>query len=350
MTQRFRVGLFVLTGLAIFSVGTFLIGRQNMEFGSYYRLRSDFHTVAGLNEGADVRVGGIHKGRVRYIRLPKKPDGEVSIYMDLEKETLAVVKKDSVASIQSQGLLGDKYVEISFGSAGAEGLKDGETIESQPPFDVSDLFQKANMILDTSQGALENLSFITGKINGGQGTVGKLINDPTLYQQASAGVTSLHEDADALKHNFFLRGFFKDRGYTNPEDVKKHQSSQLPKEPAAKSFSFDPKTLFDGENTAKLKNQKLLNPAGQFLEEHKFRLAVVVASSGMKGDSDQDRALSEARGYVVRKYLVDNFKLDDMRLQTFGLGKQAGDKAEGGVEIRVYGLDGTPQTKEPARQ
>jgi ABC-type transporter Mla subunit MlaD len=72
---------------------------------------------------------------------------------------------------------------------------------------IPDLFQKANQLLDTSQGALEgiqattdNLNLITTKINTGQGTVGKLINDSTLYRQAAAGVTSLHEDADAMKH------------------------------------------------------------------------------------------------------------------------------------------------------
>ena len=165
MTQSFRLGFFILAALAVLSVGTFLIGRQNMDFGSYYQVRSDFQTVAGLNEGADVRVGGIHKGKVRSIRLPKKPDGQVSVYMDLEKETQAIVKKDSVASIQSEGLLGDKYVEISFGSVGAERLKGGETLESQPPFDVSDLFQKANRILDTSQGALESMQGVTDNLN-----------------------------------------------------------------------------------------------------------------------------------------------------------------------------------------
>src|SRR6267154_184558 len=101
-------------------------------------------------------------------------------------------------------------------------------IGSKPPLDISDLFDKANHILDTSQvaltniqGASQNVNTITAKINGGEGTVGKLVNDKTLYQQASAGLTSLHDDADALKHNFLLRGFFKERGYSDPEEIKK---------------------------------------------------------------------------------------------------------------------------------
>src|SRR5580700_4750853 len=156
MSRSFRLGLFLLATLAILATGVFLVGRQESKFGSNYRVRSEFANVAGLSEGADVRVGGIRKGTVRSIELPKTPDGQVAIVMDLDKSTQAIVKQDSVAWIQSEGLLGDKYVEVSFGSVDAERLKGGETIESQPPFDISDLYQKANQILDTSQGALES--------------------------------------------------------------------------------------------------------------------------------------------------------------------------------------------------
>src|ERR1700683_4354185 len=127
MSRSFRLGLFMLTTLAIFAACVFLVGRQESKFGSNYQVRSDFKNVAGLNEGADVRVGGIRKGTVRSIRLPKRPDGEVVVTMDLTKETQAIIKQDSVASIQSEGLLGDKYVEISFGSEDGARLKGGET-------------------------------------------------------------------------------------------------------------------------------------------------------------------------------------------------------------------------------
>ena len=344
MTRSFRIGLFILITLAMFCTGIFLVGRQKSHFGSYYRVRTEFKTVSGLNEGAEVRVGGIHKGTVRSIDLPKRPDGRIQVSMDLARDTHAIVKKDSLAAIQSEGLLGDKYVEVSFGSVEAESLRGGEMIASKPPLDISDLFVKANQILDTSQGALtelqgasENINMITAKINSGQGTMGKLVNDKTLYQEASAGLTSLHEDADALKHNFLLRGFFNERGFLNPEEVKKHQAAEVPKITAAKTFAVDPKSLFDKPGSAKLKNQKLLNEAGQFLQEHKFDSALIVASSGMKGDSEKERALTEARSFVVRKYLVEHFKIDDVRLKTFGLGKNPAAGPDGTLEVLIYG-------------
>ena len=358
MTTKFRLGLFVLLAFAITSVAVFLVGRRQLQFSSIYRVKSEFQTVAGLNEGAQVRVGGMQKGTVRSILLPKRPDGRITVAMDLDNDTQAIVRKDSTASIQSEGLLGDKYVEVSFGSVDSERLKGGETIESKPPLDIADLFTKANGILDTSQealsniqGASENVNMITAKINGGQGTVGKLVNDKTLYQEATAGLTALHEDADALKHNFLLRGFFNDRGYTNPEEVKKYQAAEIPKSAAAKTFTFDTKSLFDKPSSAKLKNPKLLTAAGQFLQEHKFDSAVIVAASGMTGDSVKEKALTEARSFVIRKYLVEHFKMNDTRLKTIGAGKTAEVGGDGRVQLLIYGdIAALAATEQPARQ
>lgn len=346
-----------MTTLAVLGVGAFLVGRQEMKFGANYRVRSEFDTVAGLTGGADVRVGGIREGTVQSIQLPKRPDGKVMVTMDLAKETQAIIKQDSIASIQSAGLLGDKYVDISFGSMDAARLKGGEQIDSEPPLDVADLYHKANQLLDTSQGALENIlgatdniNMITGKINTGHGTMGKLINDSTLYQQAAAGVSSIHDDADAMKHNFLLRGFFKDRGYTNPAEVRENAVSQLPAGQSVKSFQCDPRKLFDKSDSTKLKNQKTLNDAGQYLQSQKFGFAVIAVSTGRTGDSAKEQALSEARAFVIRKYLVENFSLDDTRLKTLGLGKSANANEDGSVEIAIYASAPAAAAKAPVKK
>jgi phospholipid/cholesterol/gamma-HCH transport system substrate-binding protein len=333
----------MLSTLGIAAVCVFLVGSRESKFGSSYLVRSNFENVAGLTEGADVRVGGIRKGIVQSIRLPRKPNGRVVVTMSLSRDTQAIVKQDSVASIQSEGMLGDKYVEVGFGSMESAELKGGETIESAPPLDISDLFQKVSQIMDTSQvaldsiqGAADNINLITGKMNTGKGTIGKLLNDTTLYQQAAAGVTSIHEDADALQHNFLLRGFFKNQGYTNPAEITEHEVAGLPKEQAVKSFDFNPKNLFDKPDAAKLKNEKSLDAAGQYLQSQKFGLAVIVATTGRTGDSEQDRVLSEGRSFVVRKYLVDKFQLDDTRVKTLGLGKTADAPPDGSIQILIY--------------
>jgi phospholipid/cholesterol/gamma-HCH transport system substrate-binding protein len=343
MSRAFRLGLFIVGTLVIFGAGVFFIGSTESLFRPTYRLKAQFQNVSGLINGADVRVGGIHKGTVRSIQLPHRPDEKLTVVMDLENSTQDVLKKDSVASIKSEGLLGDKYVEISFGSPDVDKVRNGDTIDTAPPLDISDLITKTNQILDSAKDTMENVDAVSTKVNNGQGTLGALLNDKKIYQQVSAataqaqaGATDFQENMEALKHNFLLRGFFKKRGYDDSDEITKHQISRLPSEQNAKTFEYDGKQMFDKPDTAKLKNEKALNEAGTFLQGTAFSLAVVVTSTGMKGDADKQKQLSEARAAVVRDYLAKNFKLDDTRLKTLGLGKttEAGD--DGKVEILVY--------------
>jgi phospholipid/cholesterol/gamma-HCH transport system substrate-binding protein len=292
-----------------------LIGSRKLDFRSTYSLNADFKNAGGLVEGADVRVGGIHMGTVRSIELPNSPDGQVAVRMDLEKKTQGVVRKDSVASIQAEGLVGDQYIAVSFGSKDGPPIHDGDTIAGQPPLEMSQLFNKTNNILDEVQnvaqsleGTSRNMEDISGKINNGAGTVGALINNKSLYNQANAGVPAFQEDAEALKHNFLLRGFFKNRGYEDASELTKNEIHQLPAEPASKEFTLDAKNLFDRPDTAKLKNEKDLKPVGQFPQGNSFGLAVVAALGKPKGDSRQEKQLTLARAAVVRDYLVNNFR------------------------------------------
>ncbi len=103
-----------------------------------------------------------------------------------------------------------------------------------------------------------------------------------------------------------------------------------------KTFDYDAKAVFDKDNSAKIKNQKVFDEAGSYLQNTNFGLAVVVSSSGMKGDSERDRTLTEARNMVVRNYLVQNFQLDDTRIRTFGMGKTEQLGENGKVRIIVY--------------
>jgi phospholipid/cholesterol/gamma-HCH transport system substrate-binding protein len=343
MSQNFRLGLFIAITLAVLATGVFLIGSQESMFRRTYSVRADFASVSGLAEGADVRVGGIRKGTVKKIQLPNRPDGKVVVLMNLEKETHDVVKLDSVASIRTEGMLGDKHVDISFGSQDAPALHGGETIASQPPLDVSDLFAKADQMLGTAQGALGNIqsasanfSDISKKINGGQGTVGALVNDKTVYDQAAASMTAMNEDMEALKHNFLLRGFFNKRGYVDSDELKKHEIAQLPAREPQKTFTYDPKQIFEKPGAAKLKGQKIMNEVGQYLQGGKFGEVVITAAAGLKGDSEKDRVTTQAQAMVIRNYLVQNFRLDDARIKTMGLGKSSEAGDAGKIEILVY--------------
>ena len=360
MSRAARLGAFIVTTLAILVAGIFIIGGKQYLFSSTYQLKAQFDNVVGLDAGGDVRVGGVHSGTVRNIVLPHKPGDKVTVVMDLGKSTHEIIKQDSVASIETEGLLGNQFLAISFGSPGTAGVHDGDTIASQPPLEMSALFKKTSDILDSSQQAIQNaaratanLDSISAKINGGQGTAGALVNDKQLYSnleqttsamrdtmiEAQAGVTDFQENMEAMKHNFFVRGYFKNRGYEDSAELAKYEIERLPQDTATKEFTYSAKQLFDKQDSAKLKNQKSLNAGGEFLANNQFGFAVVVASAGMEGDTQKDLVLTEARAMVVREYLVENFGFDDRQLKTLGMGKQTdanADAAWGTVQIFIY--------------
>ncbi len=374
MSRAARLGAFILATLAILAIGVFIIGSKQYLFSSTYQLKAQFDNVEGLDVGGDVRVGGVHSGTVHSIVLPHKPGEKVTVIMDLGKSTHEIIKQDSVATIETEGLLGNQYLAISFGSAGTANVRDGDIIASLPPLEMSDLLQKASGLLDGSQQAVQNatratanLDSISAKIDSGQGTAGALVNDKQLYNnleqtssamrdtmvEAHAGVTDFQENMEAMKHNFFLRGYFKSRGYEDSGDLAKNEIERLPQGTPIKEFTYNAKQLFDKQDSAKLKNQKSLNDGGEFLANSQFGFAVIVASAGMEGDTQKDLVLTEARAAVVREYLVENFGFDDSQLKTLGMGKQpdTGSGANWGtVQIFIYptGTDVPPNKRTPA--
>jgi phospholipid/cholesterol/gamma-HCH transport system substrate-binding protein len=360
MSRAARLGAFIVVTLAILVAGVFIIGGKQYLFSSTYKLKAQFDNVEGLDAGGDVRVGGVHAGTVRAIELPHKPGEKVTVVMDLGKSTHEIVKQDSVVTIETEGLLGNQYLAISFGSAGSPNVHDGDMIATHPPLEMADLLIKMSDILDSSKQAIHNatratanLDSISAKIDAGTGTAGALVNDKSLYSNleqtsgamrdtmihAQAGVTDFQENMEAMKHNFFVRGYFKSRGYQDSAELAKNEIDRLPQGTAIKEFDFSAKQLFDKPDSAKLKNQKSLNPGGEFLANNQFGLAVVVASAGMEGDNQKELLLTEARSMVVREYLVENFGFDDSQLKTLGMGKQSatnGDAGWGNVHIFIY--------------
>ncbi len=298
MSTAFRIGVLVFLSLLFLSIGIFMIGNKDFLFASTYRLKADFQNVGGLNNGADVRIGGIHQGTVKEIDLPSQSDGKVTVVMNLRNSTRNLIKKDSRASIKTEGLLGDKYVEISFGSSKAESVQNNDTIASETSKDMA---EEAHELTD----------------------------------QAREGIAAFRDDMEALQHNFLLRGFFQKRGYNETSELTQHSLARIPDRTPMKEFDYSSSEIFDKPDNAKLKNKKPIEEAGKYLEESRYDL-VVIASSEATGDSDKAKVLTEARAKVVRDYLTQSFRLDDKRLKTIGLGKdrRAGESSK--LVILVY--------------
>ena len=198
--------------------------------------------------------------------------------------------------------------------------------------------RSAGLPIHVGRPVARNISNITTKVNTGRGTLGALINNNSVYQQASGAAAALHEDAHALKHNFLLRGYFNKRGFADPTEVQKHEVAKLPEGRPERTFSYNPKQMFEGPDSAKLKSEKSLDQAGAYLQSQNSGVAIIEASAGPKGEAEEDKELSLSRADAVRRYLLDHYKLDDARLKIIGLGKTEGDAS---LRILVYG---TPQT------
>jgi outer membrane protein OmpA-like peptidoglycan-associated protein len=359
MSSTARLGAFIVAALLILAMTIFLVGDRQFLFSRTYRLAAPFDNVAGLDEGAPVRAGGVRIGTVQRIALPARPEDKITVEMQLEDSTRKVIRRDSTASIETEGLLGKKYVAISFGSGAGEQLRDGDTIQGRAPFEYAELAKKAAELVDSAKDAIEssktsisnineasnNLKSITAKISSGQGTVGALVNDPAVYSrlngvlgQATAGFSSFRDDMDALKHSSFLKGFFESRGYFDSTDLTKYAIQTLPRRTPLRTFTFDGKDLFEASDTAKLRAGKMLDEVGTFLQESRFAIAVVEARTGPRGSKEDNLKLSRGRATAVRQYLVQKFTINDSRIRTLGLvgDERAAADSGGAVMVVVY--------------
>jgi phospholipid/cholesterol/gamma-HCH transport system substrate-binding protein len=372
MSRTVRLGAFIVGTLALLAIGIFIVGSKKYLFTSTYVLKTTFADVAGLQAGADVDVGGVQSGTVKSIELPNDPGGKVTVAIQMDRHTHSIIKQDSTASIQTEGLLGNQFISVSFGTAGKPDVKDGDYIASVPPLELGAILNKADALMDQGKVAMtnvtqitEHLNSVTAKVDHGNGTVGALINDRSLYDNlnqtssnlnqtsvsakttvvaAQAGITDFQENMEALKHNFLLKGYFKDRGYEDSSELGKDEIESVPQASTVKEFTLQAKDLFDKQDTAKLKGQKRLKEAGEFLAGNEFGVAVIQVDTGSGGDAAKDKTLAEGRALVLRNYLVQHYGFDDSKLKTVSIGKQTGSQSKdnwGLVRILVY-PEGTP--------
>jgi phospholipid/cholesterol/gamma-HCH transport system substrate-binding protein len=145
--QQLRVGVFVLAGLVVFGGLIYMLGRSAGLFERQYRLAASFSETGGLIQGATVRLAGVAVGHVGEIRLPEAGDAKVRVELLVARRVQNRIRADSVARIETLGLLGDKIIDISLGSPGAAVLQDGAEVRAEEPFDTGRLTQQGAELL-----------------------------------------------------------------------------------------------------------------------------------------------------------------------------------------------------------
>jgi phospholipid/cholesterol/gamma-HCH transport system substrate-binding protein len=163
--QKLRVGVFVLIGLVAFLGMIYALGARARLFEPRYTIHAEFNEVGGLVEGATVRLAGVQIGRVTGVRLPPEPGGRVRVDLTIGRQFANRVRKDSVARLETQGLLGDKIVELSVGTIAAAGVKSGDTIESQESQDIGRVMAQSGQVIKSVSALAESLRETAEKLN-----------------------------------------------------------------------------------------------------------------------------------------------------------------------------------------
>jgi phospholipid/cholesterol/gamma-HCH transport system substrate-binding protein len=424
------VGAFVILGILLFGVGLFLIGDRRMLFDDTFDVHAEFSRVAGLENGAIVRVAGMNAGEVEAIQLPASPSAKFRARLRVRRDLHPLIRLDSVASIQNDGLVGNKFVQIEAGTDASPQVPDGGTIQSREPFDLADMLQRVNETIDilnetlsdvrvrvdeaftalletatdaqvlvddigadvravtaSSSRVADDVQAMVADVRAGRGSIGKLMNDDAFYEQlkgiageaeqtlanlreasesaksaiddfrgekgpvrgvmgdlqqslgaARETLDNLAETTEALKRNFFLRGFFNRRGYFDLEDVSVEEYRQGVLEAGdrrALRVWVNARVLFapgaNGEEQLTDDGRARLDSAmAPFLRIP--RDTPFVFEGYARGATQADEfLLSRRRAEMVRDYVVGKFGLESRFVTTMAMGPDAAGSPDGDV-------------------
>jgi phospholipid/cholesterol/gamma-HCH transport system substrate-binding protein len=433
------VGAFVVGGLLLFAVGLFLIGDRRMLFDDTFVVHAEFANVAGLQNGAIVRVGGMDAGEVQEIHVPRGPSERFRVRLRITEKLHPLIRVDSVATIQTDGLVGNRFVQVESGTDQAAPVAPEGTIQSREPFDLADMFDKMNETVDlvtatikdlkvgidealtsvsaaatdaqalmkdvgtevraittSTQKITDDLQVVIAGVREGRGSIGKFVTDDALYnnarriaseaegavanlreatEQAKAaiadfrgdggpmrGITGglqqtlasardamedLAENTEALKRNFFFRGFFNRRGYFDLDDVSVAQYREgalATKERRALRIWVGADVLFereeDGEERLTDDGRARLDSAMAAFVKYPKTSPFVVEGYAQGVTADARFLTSRRRAQLVRDYLVGKFGLDPNFVALMPMGSDATDSPNGdrwdGVALAMF--------------
>lgn len=232
---KIRLGLFILVGIGLFVLGIFIIGKQKNLFNPVFKLTANFRNVSGLQVGNNIRFSGISIGTVDNVAIIN--DSTVRVEMLIKKEVQKFIKTDTKASVGSEGIIGDKIVVLSQGNSSNKIVKEGQMIASTEPIETDAILNSVKVTAENAAIATAEIATLVKKINNGEGTLGRLIQDKTMADNIDKTIVNLkksskglNENMEAAKSNFLLRGYFKKKekneAKAKEEALKKAQEAK----------------------------------------------------------------------------------------------------------------------------
>lgn len=188
-SQKFNLGLFVIIGTILFVAAVYLIGQRQDMFKKTFTISALFQNVNGLQNGNNVRYAGINIGTVKSITMIN--DSTIEIDMSINEKIIKHIKKDAIATIGSDGLVGNMIVNIVPGKGTAEVISDGDQIASYSKIGTDDILNTLNTSSENAAMLTADLLNITNNITKGKGTIGVLLNDTLMAKDLKLSITNL---------------------------------------------------------------------------------------------------------------------------------------------------------------
>lgn len=265
---KVRLGLFIIGGTVIFLIALFIIGEKKNLFDPVFKLTTNFYNVSGLEVGSNIRFSGITVGTVDNIKIIN--DSTVQVDLMVKKSVQEFIKEDCQAAIGSEGIIGDKIMVLSQGSSNSPMARNGQHIESKEPIETDAIMASLQRTASSFEIISDQFAEVMVKVNNGQGTLGRLINDETIARDLSESTVNLKNSSkqiaeilvdinsghgalgmvirdptmandlaqtmlnlkygsqglddllEAAKHNFLFRGYFNKKGSSDESQLTKN--------------------------------------------------------------------------------------------------------------------------------
>jgi phospholipid/cholesterol/gamma-HCH transport system substrate-binding protein len=427
------VGVFVLSALLLFSLGLFLIGNRQRAFGHHVDFFALLNNVNGISPGSKVRVSGFEAGQVTRIEIPDRPSDKFRLRLRVDSKLHRLVRDDSFVTVESDGLVGDKFLVIHKGSDQSQEAAIGATLPAKEPIELSAVIAKATGVMDRASAAIgdittkadNTLDAITSTVNNangivtgirsGKGTIGVLLNDQQTAidaknavgnaQQAAANLNqvsvqakqvmadlqsrdlfakaeatlnnakdasrhlsqasgqinltltdalgpdrsgenagqniretlsnvnlataNMADDTEALKHEFFFRGFFKKRGYYSlksltPDQYRSRSYFNSPRNQrtwlnAADAFGKDS----NGNEFLSAAGEREIDQVIGAAKDSVMGQPIIVEGYSNQAPAANEMVTSRSRSLIVARYLEKHFHLSTNKIGVIALNATA---------------------------
>lgn len=210
---KIRLGIFIALGVVLFILAIFIIGRQKNVFDQVITVSSTFENISGLQVGSNVRFSGINVGTVDNISFIN--DSTVLVIMIIKSEMQEFIKTNSEVSIGTEGIIGDRFINIVRGSISDEKISDGQVLQSSEPVETDAIMASLAISAGNAEIITSQLAGILWNLNNGKGTFGSLISDTSIaenFRQTMLNLKrsskGLDQNMNAAKESFLLKGYY----------------------------------------------------------------------------------------------------------------------------------------------